>query len=62
MSGCANVVEEIEQEMRRGEAEVAGASEGHNSTGTGERRGESDADRVTGNGIRFAINSHICED
>ena len=62
MSGFANVVEEIEQERRRGEAEVAGARESHDGTERVARGTDSDPRGVTENGVRFAINSHICED
>jgi hypothetical protein len=54
MSGCANVVEELEQEIREGDKQER--------SGTVERRAESETQRVTENAIRFAINSHICED
>lgn len=63
MGVCANWVEEIEREIGRGEEGMARAGERHDGGGTVERRAaESDSHGVTENGIRFAMNSHICED
>lgn len=62
MAECANWAEEIELEIERSEADRVWASGRRDGTGTIGQGVESDAQRVTENGIRFAINSHICED